>query len=191
MTVIEIILLAIGLSMDSFAVSVTGGAVMNRFSASKALKIAFFLALFQGAMPVIGWAAGEHFKSLIESVDHWIAFALLAFLGGKMVWESFRPENTGCACGGQSVPWRTKTLVCIALATSIDALALGVSFAFLNIRIMLAASIIFAVTFLSSLAGIGTGLRFGKHLNRWAGLAGGIILVAIGTKILIEHLFFE
>ena len=82
MTVIEIILLAIGLSMDSFAVSVTGGAVMNRFSASKALKIAFFLALFQGAMPVIGWAAGEHFKSLIESVDHWIAFALLAFLGG-------------------------------------------------------------------------------------------------------------
>ena len=194
MTVFEIFLLAIGLSMDSFAVSVSGGAVMKRFSLRKALKIALLLAVFQAVMPVAGWAAGEHFKSLIESIDHWIAFGLLGVLGIKMIWESAQ-EGEGdaalCKCGENVSSWSTRTLLCVALATSIDALAVGVSFAFLSIRIVLAAAIVFAVTLLSSLAGICVGIRFGMQLNRWAGIAGGIILIGIGTKILIEHLFFQ
>lgn len=196
MTAIELLLLALGLSMDSFAASVSGGVAMKRFSMVRALKIALTLAAFQAAMPVIGWIAGEHFKSLIESLDHWIAFALLGFLGGKMIWESLRegraPKDT-CSCpkapeGDTAHSWSTRTTLCIALATSIDALAVGISFAFLNIRIVLATVIIFAVTLASSLSGIGMGLRFGLRLNRWAGLSGGIILVGIGVKILVEHL---
>lgn len=196
MTAIELLLLALGLSMDSFAASVSGGVAMKRFSMVRALKIALTLAAFQAAMPVIGWIAGEHFKSLIESLDHWIAFALLGFLGGKMIWESLReghaPKDT-CPCPkapeeDTAHPWSTRTTLCIALATSIDALAVGISFAFLNIRIVLATVIIFAVTLVSSLSGIGMGLRFGLRLNRWAGLCGGIILVGIGVKILVEHL---
>ena len=191
MSILEILLLAIGLSMDSFAVSVSGGTVMQKFSAAKAIKIALFLGVFQGLMPVIGWAAGEHFKSMIEEVDHWIAFGLLAFLGVKMILESLRenPEGNPCGCGEGYRPWRTRTLVCIALATSID--AFGVSFAFLSISILTATAIIFAVTVLSSLAGIGVGLHFGRRLNRWAGIIGGVILIGIGVKILIEHLFFQ
>ncbi len=192
MSILEILLLAIGLSMDSFAVSVSSGAVMQKFSAAKAIKTALFLGVFQGLMPVIGWAAGEHFKSMIEEVDHWIAFGLLTFLGVKMILESLRenPDGNPCGCGEGYRPWRTRTLVCISLATSIDALAIGVSFAFLSISILTASAIIFGVTVLSSLAGIGVGLHFGRRLNRWAGIIGGVILIGIGVKILIEHLFF-
>lgn len=197
MNLFELFLLAVGLSMDSFAASVSIGADARRPAMRYMLKAAILLAVFQGGMPVAGWWAGAHFKTLIENTDHWIAFGVLVFLGGKMIRDNLprranreteSPSREGRDKAGH---WGTRALICIALATSLDALAVGISLALLDIRIVRAATIIAGVTLLFSLAGMGIGVRFGRRCDRWAALAGGLILVGIGVKILVEHLFFS
>ncbi|MBQ7762412.1 MAG: manganese efflux pump MntP family protein [Flavobacteriales bacterium] len=220
MSIAELIILAIGLSMDSFAVSLGSGALMKRRIAERALKTAVFLASFQAAMPIIGWIAGEKFKSLIESWDHWIAFGVLLVLGGKMIADTFftknEKENKVCDCyddiastkndvnrtgkadtteEGKSVktsccPWKTRNLIGLSLATSIDALAVGVSFSMLDMNMTAPTAIIFTVTFIFSVLGIIIGHRFGRNMSCWASLFGGAVLIVIGCKILAEHLLF-
>ena len=178
----EIVLIAVGLAMDAFAVSVCKGLKMSKVDYKYTFIIALFFGVFQAAMPIIGWFAGKQFEAYITSVDHWIAFILLGFLGGKMIYESFREEETTISS------FSTKTLLTLGVATSIDALAVGVSMAFLKTSIYFPAFIIGFVTFSLSLIGVICGYRFGKIKGINVELFGGIILIGIGIKILIEHL---
>ena len=193
MTGLEIWLLAIGLAMDCLAVSIASGIILKRIQWRPMLVMAFFFGLFQAIMPLLGWLGASTFSHLIESVDHWIAFAILAFLGGRMIKESFKEED----CCQRFNPASLKVVITMAIATSIDALAIGVSFAFLGIKscssILYPVGIIGFVSFLMSLIGLIFGIRFGCGIARKlrAELWGGIILILIGTKILIEHLFFN
>lgn len=193
MTGLEIWLLAIGLAMDCLAVSIASGIILKRIQWRPMLVMAFFFGLFQAIMPLLGWLGASTFSHLIESVDHWIAFAILAFLGGRMIKESFKEED----CCQRFNPASLKVVITMAIATSIDALAIGVSFAFLGIKscssILYPVGIIGFVSFLISLIGLIFGIRFGCGIARklHAELWGGIILILIGTKILIEHLFFN
>ena len=190
MTGLEIWLLAIGLAMDCLAVSIASGIILKRIQWRPMLVMAFFFGLFQAIMPLLGWLGASTFSHLIESVDHWIAFAILAFLGGRMIKESFKEED----CCQRFNPASLKVVITMAIATSIDALAIGVSFAFLGIKscssILYPVGIIGFVSFLMSLIGLIFGIRFGCGIARKlrAELWGGIILILIGTKILIEHL---
>lgn len=193
MTGLEIWLLAIGLAMDCLAVSIASGIILKRIQWRPMLVMAFFFGLFQAIMPLLGWLGASTFSHLIESVDHWIAFAILAFLGGRMIKESFKEED----CCQRFNPASLKVVITMAIATSIDALAIGVSFAFLGIKscssILYPVGIIGFISFLMSLIGLIFGIRFGCGIARKlrAELWGGIILILIGTKILIEHLFFN
>ena len=193
MTGLEIWLLAIGLAMDCLAVSIASGIILKRIQWRPMLVMAFFFGLFQAIMPLLGWLGASTFSHLIESVDHWIAIAILAFLGGRMIKESFKEED----CCQRFNPASLKVVITMAIATSIDALAIGVSFAFLGIKscssILYPVGIIGFVSFLMSLIGLIFGIRFGCGIARKlrAELWGGIILILIGTKILIEHLFFN
>ena len=193
MTGFEIWLLAVALAMDCFAVSIANGIVLKRFQWRPVLTMAFAFGLFQALMPLIGWLCANTFSHLIEDVDHWIAFAILAFLGGRMIVESFKGEE----CEHKLNPKSLKTVFTMAVATSIDALAVGFSFAFLGINdymsILSPIGIIGLVSFLMSFVGLLFGIQCGcKYAHRLkAELWGGIILVAIGVKILIEHLFFQ
>lgn len=190
MTTIEIWLLAVGLAMDCFAISIASGIMLKRTLWRPMLMMAFFFGLFQAGMPLIGWACANTFSHLIEDVDHWIAFGILAFLGVRMVRESFKEEE----CRQDFDPTRLKVVLMLAVATSIDALAVGVSFAFLGMKSVAAilppVGIIGFVSFALSLVGLMFGIRFGCGIarrlkaERW----GGVILVLIGLKILIEHL---
>lgn len=190
MTTIEIWLLAVGLAMDCFAISIASGIMLKRTLWRPMLMMAFFFGLFQAGMPLIGWACASTFSHLIEDVDHWIAFGILAFLGGRMVRESFKEEE----CRHDFDPTRLRVILMLAVATSIDALAVGVSFAFLGMKsvaaILPSVGIIGFVSFALSLAGLLFGIRFGCGIARRlkAELWGGIILILIGLKILIEHL---
>ena len=187
MEIVTIILLAIGLSFDSFAVSVCSGLNLPHIRFFQAAKIAIFLALFQAFMPLIGWLVGNSIKSLIEPVDHWIAFGLLSLVGGKMVIESFSsPESREI-----KNPLNIRVILLLSLATSIDALAVGFSFATLLDKIWVAVIIIGSVTFMASMLGILLGKKTGPKINRYAEITGGLILILIGAKILIEHLFFQ
>ena len=193
MTGLEIWLLAIGLAMDCLAVSIASGIILKRIQWRPMLVMAFFFGLFQAIMPLLGWLGASTFSHLIESVDHWIAFAILAFLGGRMIKESFKEED----CCQRFNPASLKVVITMAIATSIDALAIGVSFAFLGIKscssILYPVGIIGFVSFLMSLIGLIFGIRFGCGIARKlrAELWGGIILILIGTNLLIEHLFFN
>ena len=182
MGIISILLIAVGLAMDSLAVSISGGIVMRPFCIRQSLRLALTMGIFQGGMTLLGWLMGVSFSSYITAFDHWIAFILLGFLGGKMIYESFGEEETTIS----SVS--TKTLLTLGVATSIDALAVGVSMAFLKTSIYFPAFIIGFVTFALSLIGVISGYRFGKIKGINVELFGGIILIAIGVKILIEHL---
>ncbi|WP_308553317.1 manganese efflux pump MntP family protein [uncultured Mediterranea sp.] len=190
MTKIEIWLLAVGLAMDCFAISIASGILLKRTLWRPMLTMAFFFGLFQALMPLIGWACASTFSHLIEDVDHWIAFGILAFLGGRMVRESFKEEE----CRHDFDPTHLRVILMLAVATSIDALAVGVSFAFLGMKsvsaILPSVGIIGFVSFALSLAGLLFGIRFGCGIARRlkAELWGGIILILIGLKILIEHL---
>ena len=180
MLYIEVLLLAIGLSMDSLAVSVTGGAVLkNNCTAGNIIKIASVLGIFQAGMTVIGYTMGLGFEKYICAFDHWIAFTLLLYLGGKMIYDSAKEEEEdGTLCG-------------LGIATSIDALAVGISLAILKSPLLLQASTIGVVTFAISAFGVYFGNRFGKRIDLKLDLIGGLILIGIGTKILIEHVFFS
>ena len=182
MGIISILLIAVGLAMDSLAVSISGGIVMRPFCMRQSLRLALTMGIFQGGMTLLGWLLGVSFSSYITAFDHWIAFILLGFLGGKKIYESFGEEETTISS------FSTKTLLTLGVATSIDALAVGVSMAFLKTSIYFPAFIIGFVTFALSLIGVISGYRFGKIKGINVELFGGIILIAIGVKILIEHL---
>ena len=187
MTGLEIWLLAIGLAMDCFAVSIASGIILKRTQWRPMLVMALAFGLFQALMPFIGWMFAKTFSHLIESVDHWIAFAILAFLGGRMILESFKDED----CRQTFNPASPKVVFTMAIATSIDALAVGISLAILKSPLLLQASTIGVVTFAISAFGVYFGNRFGKRIDLKLDLIGGLILIGIGTKILIEHLFFS
>ena len=190
MTGLEIWLLAIGLAMDCFAVSIASGIILKRVRMRPMLIMALAFGFFQALMPLLGWIGASFFSHLIENIDHWIAFAILAFLGGRMVLESFKDED----CRHEFDPTSLKVVSALAVATSIDALAVGVSFAFLGVRsfssILPSIGIIGFVSFALSFVGLMFGIRFGCGVARKlrAELWGGVILIIIGTKILIEHL---
>lgn len=185
MTLLSIIILAIGLCMDSFAVSLTSGTLMQPFTLRRACKFALILALFQGLMPVVGWLLGIGFRELIESIDHWIALGLLLYLGGRMIIEAIRNEEQE-----RFDPCCTRTAMTMGLATSIDAMAVGISLTFLHVNIVQSAIIIGITTFIFSMAGLYIGKKVGSYLKKGAEIIGGIILILIGVKICIEHLFF-
>lgn len=186
MSIIEILLLAIGLSMDSLAVSVAGGAVIRRCTVYNMMKVGLFMGITQAAMTVVGYLVGAGFQKYITAFDHWIAFALLLYLGGKMVYDSMHEDEDTC----QTNPLNNKTLLGMAIATSIDALAVGVSLALLDSEIVIQALLIGIVTFLMSVFGVYFGSRFGRKVDLKLDLIGGLILIGIGVKILVEHLFF-
>lgn len=184
MTGVEVWALAIGLSMDCLAVAVASGVIMERVRWRPMLTMALAFGLFQALNPLIGWLGTNYFRHLIESVDHWIAFAILLFLGGRMVIESFGKEENK-----HFNPLDTKVILTMALATSIDALAVGITFALLpDVNVPLAVCLIGITTFVCSAAGLKVGNLFGLKYKAKAELAGGIILILIGLKILLEHL---
>lgn len=184
MSLFSVFLIGIGLSMDAFAVSVAKGMVVRKQVWKCALLLGFWFGLFQAAMPLLGYLVGIRFASLISSVDHWIAFGLLLFIGGNMIKESLSEEETTDAS------LTLKSILVLALATSIDALAVGVSFAFLQVNILQAIMIIGVTTFVLSFTAVWIGNKLGGMFQKYAGILGGCILILIGCKILIEHLFF-
>ncbi len=177
-----IILIALALSMDAFAVSMSSGASIKKPKISQALIIALFFGFFQFLMPLIGWFLGNSFKYLIESFDHWVAFFLLLFIGGKMIYESQHIKE------GAPFSMTIKTLFILAIATSIDALGAGLSMSFLETSTFIPSLIIGAITFIISLFGVYMGKILGHILESKAEFIGGVILMGIGTKILIEHI---
>ena len=183
-----------GLAMDAFSVAVCKGLQMRRIHWGRTLTVAVFFGGFQAAMPLIGWLLGKQFEQYIVSIDHWIAFVLLCLIGGKMIVDVIKESKEGkCPCeqeSGQDEPFRIGELAVMALATSIDALAVGITFAFLQVNIWGAIAIIGVTTFLLSIVGVFIGNIFGTKYQSKATLAGGAVLIIIGTKILIEHLFF-
>lgn len=186
MSLFELIMIAIGLSMDAFAVSVTNGMLKKKFSLKYSVTMAGMFGLFQMAMPIIGYYAGVLFKELIQSIDHWIAFVLLMFIGGKMIYEAIWGKKEE-----DSSPVTGKMLVVMAIATSIDALAVGVSLAVLSVNIITSSLLIGIITFGICFFGAWIGSSFGKLFKNAPEIVGGLILMGIGTKILIEHLFFQ
>ena len=181
----EIFLIGVGLSADAFAAAVCKGLAMKRLSVKNMLLIALFFGGFQALMPTIGYFLGIRFESLIVSVDHWIAFGLLAFIGGKMIVESMKPDDEN---SDEEYKLNIKELFLLAIATSIDALAVGITFACLKVAIAGPAALIGVVTFGFSFAGVYIGNKFGLKFKSGAEMTGGAILVFIGAKILLEHL---
>ena len=185
MSLFELFLLAVGLSMDAFAVSVCKGLSVRRVEKKHMLLCGAYFGLFQALMPLIGYLLGVNFQSLIVTVDHWIAFVLLGVIGVNMIREALGPEEEGV-----DDDFSFKTMVLLAIATSIDALAVGVTFAFLSVKIVPAVCFIGVITFCLSALGVKLGNIFGMKWKKRAELAGGLILVGMGIKILLEHLFF-
>jgi len=184
MDYLTLIGIALGLSFDTFAVSLSCGVVQSRIRFGEAMRIAFVLALFQGAMPVLGYFLGSTVSGYIVSFDHWVAFGLLLFLGARMIREGLKRD-----CDRPEQDFRKPSvLLTMAIGTSIDALAVGISFAFLDVQIWNAGIIIGAVTFLASMTAVRIGKSAGSRLGSRVEILGGIILAAIGVKILIEHL---
>lgn len=182
MDLLTLFLLSIGLCFDTFAVSVSSGLLRKEIIFWQAVRIAFFLALFQAAMPVLGWLGGITIKEWIESYDHWIALGILSVLGIKMLIESFKKSEEK-----NINPLDIKVIISMALATSIDAFAVGISFAIIEVNMLLAFIIIGSVTFITSMLGILFGKKTGSHFGQKMEIIGGIILIAIGIKIVLEH----
>ncbi len=184
MGIVELMMTSIGLAMDAFAAAICKGLNMKRLNHKQAALIALFFGGFQALMPFIGWVLGKQFEAYITDYDHWIAFGLLAFIGGKMIVDAFNKDDDEEDCNDFNI----KELLVMSIATSIDALAVGITFATLGMDITLPVIMIGTVTFAMSYAGVAIGHRFGARFKDKAELAGGVILVLIGTKILLEHL---
>lgn len=184
MDFVSIILIAIALAMDSFVVSVSSGAILERLRKRDALKIALFFGFFQAMMPIVGWLIGISIIDLIAGIDHWVAFGLLGIIGIKMIHSSLKPESTKIIN-----PLNNYVLLLLAIATSIDALAVGLSFAFLDTSILVPVLAIGIITFILSFAGVFFGKRIGSVFGKKIGIVGGLILIGIGIKIVLEHLF--
>ena len=186
MSIIELLLIGIGLSMDAFAVSVCKGLGMTKLNKKNAFLIALFFGGFQALMPWLGWFIGSRFQKYIEQFDHWIAFGLLAFIGGQMIYESLKEKEEVETEGDQL---DIGQLFLMAIATSIDALAIGVTFALLpGVNIWTSILLIGCTTFMISFAGVGIGFQFGNKYEKKAQIVGGVILIVLGIKILLEHL---
>lgn len=185
---VEFLLLGVGLAMDAFAVSICKGLAMRKVNKKQAVIIALFFGGFQAIMPVIGWLLCKGFQTYIEAFDHWIAFALLAFIGMKMIIETLSEKEEDIVVEKMDPPLDMKEMFMLAIATSIDALAVGISLAALDRPIVESATIIGVVTFIISIVGVYIGNFFGNRYKKRAELAGGIILVLIGVKILCEHM---
>ena len=183
MDALTIFLIALGLAMDAFAVSIAKGITVKNNRRKSAILLASFFGFFQMLMPVFGWAAGLSLKEIIVGIDHWIAFGLLGFIGVKMIYESTKNKDSG---KDDSV--KLSSAFTLAVATSIDALMVGLSFAFLETSIVIPITVIGTVTFLLSLVGFIFGCGIGKVFGKKIEIVGGIILIAIGIRILIEHL---
>lgn len=186
MGIFEIFMIGVGLSMDAFAASICKGLNMRRLNVKNMLIIGLFFGGFQALMPLAGWILGKQFESYITSVDHWVAFALLVFIGGKMIYDVFHEDDENYS-GEKTDKLGMKEVLTLAVATSIDALAVGISFAFLQVDILKAVSVIGVTTFVLSLIGVAVGHIFGSKYEKKATLAGGVILILIGLKILLEH----
>lgn len=185
---VEFLLLGVGLAMYAFAVSICKGLAMRKVNKKQAVIIALFFGGFQAIMPVIGWLLCKGFQTYIEAFDHWIAFALLAFIGVKMIIETLREKEDDVVIEEMDPPLDMKEMLMLAIATSIDALAVGISLAALDRPIVESAAIIGVVTFVISIIGVYIGKFFGNRYKKRAELTGGIILVLIGVKILCEHM---
>lgn len=187
MGIVELLLIAVGLSMDAFAVSICKGLGMKKVNLKVAFVLALFFGGFQALMPLIGWALGSQFLWLISPIDHWIAFVLLAVIGGKMLWEALHDEE-GEDDGKPADKIDLGEFFILAVATSIDALAVGISFAALAVDIVPSILIIGVVTFCFTIAGVFVGNFFGSRYEKPASIVGGVVLIFIGLKILLEHL---
>ena len=185
MGLIELVLIAVGLSMDAFAVSVCKGLAMPKCTFKKAAIVGLWFGGFQALMPAIGYVLGAQFQEAIASIDHWIAFVLLALIGGNMIHEALDNDEEEA-----DASLDVKTMFLLAVATSIDALAIGITFAFLKVNIIPAVCFIGIVTFIISFAGVKIGNVFGARYKNKAEIVGGIILILLGLKILLEHLGF-
>ncbi|MBN2581237.1 MAG: manganese efflux pump [Pirellulales bacterium] len=181
---LSILGIAVGLAMDAFAVSVAAGLSLAQVTYRHVFRLAFHFGLFQFLMPILGWLAGKQVAESIKAFDHWIAFGLLAYVGGKMLWEARRDKPPGAAAD----PTRGLTLVTLSLATSIDALAVGLSMGLLGVTIILPSVVIGVVTATLCTVGILFGARIGSRWGRYAEIAGGIVLIAIGLRIVVTHL---
>ena len=182
----ELFMIAVGLSMDAFAVALGKGLNMMRLNYRHALVIAAFFGGFQAGMPLLGWLLGRQFERYITAIDHWVAFILLVFIGGKMLWDAFHEEDDIWADFDDRLDIRELTL--LAVATSIDALAVGITFAFLQVAILPSVTLIGVTTFMLSLIGVALGNRFGTRFESKAEIAGGLVLIFIGARILFEPL---
>ncbi|HHV40258.1 MAG: manganese efflux pump MntP family protein [Bacteroidales bacterium] len=182
MDLLNLIFLSVGLAMDAFAVSVCKGMAQPRMNWGNALKAGLYFGVFQALMPLVGYVAGYSMHHLIHAIDHWIAFGLLGAIGGKMIVDSFNKDRkANCSFG-------IRSMLVLAFATSIDALAVGITLSFMDVSILFAVLLIGAVTFVLSFTGVRLGYVFGKKFSVYAERIGGIILILIGIKILIEHL---
>jgi len=183
MTLLEIIIVAVCLSMDTFAVAITLGLSAGKLRVRQVLIPACYFGFFQAVMPLLGYFAGVNFASRIQSFDHWIAFALLGFIGGKMIKDSFTKDKV------DAISFRFHSMLLLAIATSVDALAIGITFAFLEVGIFKAVVIIGTVTFCITAVGVKIGNVYGAKFRSKAEFLGGAVLIILGVKILIEHLF--
>ena len=190
MGILELFLIGVSLSMDAFAVAVCHGLSMPKLNLHHGAVIALFFGGFQALMPFLGWLLGSQFAQYIESVDHWVAFGLLALIGGNMIREALSPEDEEESACPAADRLDLKRLFMMAVATSIDALAVGITFAFFSVPIGPAVSIIGVTTFCISLGGVVIGNFFGTRYKQRAELTGGIVLILLGAKILLEHLGF-
>ena len=186
MSIIEIVLIGVGLAMDAFAVSICKGLAMRKMNYRQAIIIAGFFGVFQALMPALGYLLGTTFANKIAVIDHWIAFILLGAIGLNMIKESFEKDEAHIEDEGL----KFGNLIMLAIATSIDALAVGITFAFFDVSLLTSISIIGIITFVICIIGVKVGNVFGEKYKNKAEFTGGLILILMGTKILIEHLFF-
>jgi putative Mn2+ efflux pump MntP len=186
MNTFQLLLLAIGLAMDAFAVSVASGIAIQNLRIGHAVRIALAFGFFQAVMPLIGWLAGLTLQKYMAGIDHWVAFGLLVFIGAKMIYEATKIEQAEEAAN----PLNLYVLLILSIATSVDALAVGITFAMLGTAIMTPVIVIGSVTFVLCLAGVYIGDVFGHFFEKKIEILGGLVLIGIGVKILIQHLFF-
>ena len=188
MSGIELVVLSVGLAMDAFAVAICKGLAMSRVNVKQCLVIALFFGGFQAGMPVLGWLLGSTFANKIKMVDHWIAFLLLGYIGVKMISDGIKEWKEETKVEEMDPPLDLKELLILAVATSIDALAVGITFSFLEVAIATAAAVIGIITFVISAGGVYVGNIFGERYKTKAQITGGVILVILGLRILITHL---
>lgn len=188
MSTVEIILIGLGLSMDAFAVAIGKGLSVPKTTIRQCLCVGLWFGGFQMLMPLLGYLLGYSFAELVASIDHWIAFVLLVLIGGNMIREALHPGDEDAE---KNADFSFKTMFALALATAIDALAMGVNFAFLQVNIWKAIAIIGSITFVVSIVGLKIGNAVGAKFKTKAEIFGGIVLIALGCKTLIQHLFFQ